>query len=111
MAEAVRQLEKGLRLLAAMPSNPACQQQELDLLIALGQALVATTGYSSAEVGQTFARASSLAEQLGRFDYVPRPYGGRSVRQLQAPRVREPIVGYQHPLSLYEELVMMGSAA
>jgi tetratricopeptide (TPR) repeat protein len=76
MAEAVRQLEKGLRLLAAMPSSPACQQQELDLLIALGPALVAMRGYSSAEVGQTFARASCLAEQLGLFDYVvPLFYG------------------------------------
>jgi hypothetical protein len=76
MPEAVAQMKKGLGLLDSMAPSPERQQQELDLRIALGPALIATTGYSSAEVGENLARASSLAEQLGRFDYVvPLLYG------------------------------------
>ena len=44
MTEAVGQLEKGLGLLSTQSSGPARQQQELDLLVALGPALIATSG-------------------------------------------------------------------
>jgi transposase len=54
--------------------------------------------------------AQRLENERGKLRPLPRPYGGRSVRQLQAPIVHEPIVGYQHPLSLYDELAI-GSAA
>ena len=64
MTEAVAQLQKGLDLLKSMPDNPARQQQELDLRIALGQALTATKGWGSPLVGETYARAHLLAEQL-----------------------------------------------
>ena len=40
MAEAVAQLRKGLEVLAGLPDGPWRQQQELDLQIALGSALV-----------------------------------------------------------------------
>jgi hypothetical protein len=33
---------------------------------------------------------------------VPTPYGGRTVRALQAPPEPAPIIGMQHPLSLYD---------
>ena len=66
MAEAVAQLEKGLGSLTTVPVNPERQQQELDLRIALGPALIATKGYSSSEVGEAFAKASALAEQIDR---------------------------------------------
>ena len=76
MPEAVAQIKKGLGLLDSMAPSPARQQQELDLRIALGPALIATRGYSSAEVGEAFALASTLAEQLDRPDYlVPLHYG------------------------------------
>ena len=54
--------------------------------------------------------AERLRFECGKLRPLPRPYGGRSVRQLQTVRMQEPIVGYQQPLSLYDELVM-GSAA
>jgi class 3 adenylate cyclase/tetratricopeptide (TPR) repeat protein len=76
MAEAVAQLEKGLGLLTTMPLGPERQQQQLDLRIALGPALIATRGYSSPEVGERFAQASALAEQIDRPEYlVPLLYG------------------------------------
>jgi class 3 adenylate cyclase/predicted ATPase len=70
MTEAVFQLRKGLDLVATLPDSAARQQQELDLQIALGRALMAAKGMAAPAVGETYARARALAEQLGRGDYV-----------------------------------------
>jgi predicted ATPase len=70
MTEAVAQLQKGLDLLTSMPDNPARQQQELDLRITLGRALQATKGHGFPLVGETYARARLLAEQLDRSEYL-----------------------------------------
>jgi class 3 adenylate cyclase/predicted ATPase len=76
MAEAVAQFQKGLNLLASLPESPSRAQQELDLRMALGRALFAAKGYGAPGVGETFARARALAEQLDRSDYlVPLLYG------------------------------------
>jgi tetratricopeptide (TPR) repeat protein len=56
--------------LTSLPEGLARQRQELDLLIALGPALIATKGYSAAEVGETLSRATALAEQVDRTDYL-----------------------------------------
>ena len=56
---------KGLALLAALPETPARAQQELDLLLALGPALMATKGPAAPEVDQTYARARALCAQVG----------------------------------------------
>jgi hypothetical protein len=40
---------------------------------------------------------------------LPAPYSGRSARILRAP-LRKPIVGYQHPLAVYEDLMPRGAA-
>jgi hypothetical protein len=59
-----------------MAPSPARQQQELDLRLALGPALIQTRGYSSAEMGENLALARGLAEQIDRSDYlVPLLYG------------------------------------
>ena len=70
MIEAVAQLTKGLALLGTLPDNTWRQQQELDLRVALGPPLIATRGYASPEVGEVFAKANALAEQLDRRDYL-----------------------------------------
>src|SRR5262249_44811414 len=70
MPEGVAQLQKGLDLLSRMPDNAARQQQELDLRIALGPALMSTKGWAAPLVGETYARARLLAEQLNRPDYL-----------------------------------------
>lgn len=41
---------------------------------------------------------------------LPSPYGGRSVRSLTAPAARKAIMGYQHPLAIYDELFVAGGA-
>ena len=66
MAEAVVQLGKGLHLLAGLADGPWRRQQELDLQIALGTALIATKGPAAADAGEALARARALAEQLDR---------------------------------------------
>jgi predicted ATPase len=70
MTEAVAQLQRGLDMLNRLPAVSDSQTVELDLLIALGPALIATTGYSAPDVGETFKRARVLAEQIGRSDYL-----------------------------------------
>jgi predicted ATPase len=70
MVEAITSLRKGLDQLTGLSEGLARQRQELDLLIALGPALIATKGYSAPEVGETLSRATALAEQVDRTDYL-----------------------------------------
>jgi class 3 adenylate cyclase/tetratricopeptide (TPR) repeat protein len=70
MTEAVAQSRKGLDVLSGLPDGPGRQQQELDLQSTLGWALTATSGWSTAEVGETLARVGALAGQLDRPEYL-----------------------------------------
>jgi predicted ATPase len=63
--EAVRHLGKGLELLPTLSETPARAQQELDLLLALGPALMATGGVATPEVEQVYTRACALCHQIG----------------------------------------------
>jgi predicted ATPase/class 3 adenylate cyclase len=67
--EAVAQLRKGLETLAGVPDGPGRWRQELALQSQLGWALTATKGYAAQDVGETFARARALAEQIDRPEY------------------------------------------
>jgi tetratricopeptide (TPR) repeat protein len=76
MPEAVVQLRKGLDLLASLPETSWSQLLELDLQVTLEPALFATKGFADSNVGQAISRGRSLAEQLGRPEYlVPLLYG------------------------------------
>jgi predicted ATPase len=78
MTEAESQLRKGLNLLTILPpDDPSRRQQELDLQIALGPALIATEGYGAPPVGETYTRARELAEQLDRPDCLVPLLGGQ----------------------------------
>jgi hypothetical protein len=46
--------------------------------------------------------AERLVSERMRLQQVPTPYGGRTVRALQAKPEPVPIIGMQHPLSLYD---------
>ena len=70
MTEAVAQLRRGLELLASMPDGADHEQRELELQAALVPAVIAAKGYTAPEVGETIARARSLAEKLDRTDYL-----------------------------------------
>jgi predicted ATPase len=62
----VAHLGKGLDLLSGIPDRGARWEQELDLLITFGHALVATKGFAAAEPGEAYARGRQLCEQVKR---------------------------------------------
>src|SRR4029453_3545509 len=62
-SEAIQHLTQGLALLATLPETPVWAQQELDLLIALGPAVMAAKGMASPEVEQIYARSRELCAQ------------------------------------------------
>ena len=64
-AEAISHLTKGLGLLQTLPDSPERVQQELSLQLSLGAPLVASKGYGSEEVAQTYTRARELCQQIG----------------------------------------------
>ena len=66
VAEEVDLLHHALALCEQMPESARRDAQELDLLVTLGPALVATQGYSATEVGERYARALEL---LGRVQH------------------------------------------
>jgi predicted ATPase len=62
--EAADLLRRAIALCRGFSESGRRLKQELDLLVALGAALVTTEGYSAAEVGRTYERALDLARQL-----------------------------------------------
>jgi predicted ATPase len=66
MIEAVAQLRKGLDLLSSIADETARWEQELDLQITLGPALMAAKGLAAPEPGEALARARYLCELLAR---------------------------------------------
>ena len=64
--EAVAHLRRGLALLEALPGDTAIAERELRLLIALGPALMATQGWGTPEVEDTYARARHLAQETNK---------------------------------------------
>jgi predicted ATPase len=58
--EAVVLARRGLALLQTLPDTPARARQERALLLALGVSLVATQGFASRDVEQTYVRAHAL---------------------------------------------------
>ena len=77
--EAVSHLTQGLALLARLPEPPARAQQELDLQLALGSALIPTKGSAAPEVEQTYTRAGALCEQIGETPSASRRCGAYGV--------------------------------
>jgi len=63
-AEAVAQLRRGLTLLGEIPEYDARQRQEIELQIALGNALMATTGYTGSATDVAFRRARELCLEV-----------------------------------------------
>jgi predicted ATPase len=64
-AEAITQLQKGLRLLDGVTDNLKRQSKEIDLQLALGGAFGAGRGGVTAEAGAAFHRARELCQVAG----------------------------------------------
>jgi len=64
-AEAVAQLRRGLSLLGEIPAYDVRQRQEIELQIALGNALMAAAGYTGSATDVAFRRARELCLEAG----------------------------------------------
>ncbi|HSA80035.1 MAG TPA: adenylate/guanylate cyclase domain-containing protein [Geminicoccaceae bacterium] len=64
--EAIAHLSKGLELIGMLPGAAAPLDEELAVQLALAAALATTRGYATAEVEETYNRAWTLCNQLGR---------------------------------------------
>jgi len=62
--ETVAHLSKALEILEALPKGRARDKRELKLRVILGPALIASTGYASAEVEPAYRRALKLAQKV-----------------------------------------------
>ena len=65
-AEAVSHLRRGLALLEALPARAANAEQELNILIALGPALMTTMSSAAPDVQHVYTRARQLAQETGK---------------------------------------------
>jgi transposase len=54
--------------------------------------------------------AERLPIETARLQALPALYGGRSARSRASPPARKAIMGYQHPLAVYDELLLGGVA-
>ena len=63
--EALTALRKGLTLLATLPESPMRMQDELTLLLSLGELLIAAKGLAAPDVGDVYGQAHQLCDQLG----------------------------------------------
>ncbi len=95
MREAETLLRKGLVLLGGLPDTDQRGDRELEVQIALGQALAATRGYGGLAVREAYGRARELCDQhdrpdkllsvlLGQWHYHAHNNEARSMRQLAA---------------------------
>jgi class 3 adenylate cyclase/tetratricopeptide (TPR) repeat protein len=65
MAEAVDHYEKALEVLAHLPASGRQLRHEVAVVTALGNALIASRGYTAPRTGEVYDRARVLCEQLG----------------------------------------------
>jgi TOMM system kinase/cyclase fusion protein len=63
--EAISHLRRGLELLSALPTTAERLQQELDLQMTLGPALMATKGHGAPDTERVYTRARAVCQQVG----------------------------------------------
>ena len=74
--EAIAHVRNALQQLELLPESPLREEQELQLLIALGPALMATKSTTAPEIGRVYARARELAQKAKRSaDLFPTIWG------------------------------------
>jgi len=76
LAEAAAQFYKGLDQLSLLPDTPERKRQALEFWSALGAVLLVIKGYGAREVGDAYARARKLWEELGSpSEFLRIPFG------------------------------------
>src|SRR5262245_24037973 len=80
--ESAAHLLQGLAVLRELPRTPERDRDELAFLISLGPLLMSTKGFASSDVGQTYARAHTLCEEVGERSLQIRATWGLAVHHL-----------------------------
>ncbi len=102
--EAAALARRGLAMVELLPDSRARREQELSLQIVLGNVLVATKGYASPEVEQTFSRARELGQQLGATERLLPALGGLCVVNVARSQLRKALAYGKELLHLAERL-------
>jgi len=104
VAEAVAQLHRGLALLGEIPDHDNRRRQELELQIALGNALTAATGYTGTETDAAFRRARELCLEVGDTVQLIRVTWGQFTGHFAGGRQRLALAVGSELLTLSERL-------
>jgi class 3 adenylate cyclase/tetratricopeptide (TPR) repeat protein len=65
LTEAAHHFSEGLRLVERLPQSPVRRRLELDLLMALGEAMMGSSGYASQQSLQVYRRAEPMVRAIG----------------------------------------------
>ena len=63
--EAIAHFRKGIQLQNSLETSPEAVQRELNMQIAMAQALIATKGYAADETAEAFERARTILDAVG----------------------------------------------
>ena len=77
--EAIAFLRHALSLVAYEPEGAARDEAEVEMLLALGSAIIATKSYADPEIEATYERARELCERLGNDNRVGLALAGLSI--------------------------------
>jgi class 3 adenylate cyclase/predicted ATPase len=104
VAEAVAQLHRGLALVGDLTDEGARQRHEIELQIALGNALMTAKGYSSSETDAAFRRACELCLDAGDTMQLIRVLWGQFTGHFAGGRQRASLAVAEELLALSERL-------
>jgi class 3 adenylate cyclase/predicted ATPase len=104
VAEAVAQLRQALALVDDLPEKAARQRNEIELQIALGNALMALRGYSAAETDAAFRRARELCIESADTKQLVRVLWGQFTGDFAGGRERASLAVAEELLRLSERL-------
>jgi class 3 adenylate cyclase/predicted ATPase len=108
VAEAVAQLRQALALVGNLPEKAARQRHEIELQIALGNALMALRGYSAAETDAAFRRARELCIEAADRKQLVRVLWGQFTGDFAGGRERASLAVADELLRLSERLADAG---
>lgn len=103
-AETVAQLHRGLALLGEVSDQDTRRRQELELQIALGNALTAAAGYTGATTDAAFRRARELCLELGDTAQLMRVTWGQFTGLFAGGRQKPALAVANELLALAEQL-------
>jgi DNA-binding SARP family transcriptional activator/predicted ATPase len=102
--DAIGQLERALKTLAAVDDQSEREQRELPIRVLLGNALMAARGYAAPEVGESYTRARELCERVEGSHYLLPVLAGLSAHAFDRGRHREALAVGRELFRLAEQL-------